>query len=55
MKIVRLLKIVLFLETLKSVTDAKGYHVFNYGMYGKEGESQLTYVQNGLLASNPSS
>ncbi|ASW49467.2 RpiB/LacA/LacB family sugar-phosphate isomerase [Streptococcus suis] len=41
----------LIFETLKSVTDAKGYHVFNYGMYGKEGESQLTYVQNGLLAS----
>ncbi len=26
----------LIFETLKSVTDAKGYHVFNYGMYGKE-------------------
>lgn len=38
-------------EALVSVTDKYGYEVFNYGMYGKEGESQLTYVQNGLLAS----
>lgn len=38
-------------ETLVSVTNKHGYEVFNYGMYGKEGESQLTYVQNGLLAS----
>ena len=37
-------------ESLKSVADEKGYAVFNYGMYGKDGESQLTYVQNGLLA-----
>ena len=36
---------------LKGVADAKGYESFNYGMYGTEGESQLTYVQNGLLAS----
>ena len=34
-------------ESLKSVADEKGYEVFNYGMYGKDGESQLTYVQNG--------
>ena len=27
-----------------------GHQVDNYGMYGKEGESQLTYVQNGILA-----
>ncbi|PRY65409.1 ribose 5-phosphate isomerase RpiB [Glaciihabitans tibetensis] len=38
-------------EALTRVTDAKGYKTFNYGMYGTEGESQLTYVQNGLLAS----
>lgn len=38
-------------ETLKKVCDSKGYQTFNYGMYGKQGESQLTYVQNGLLAS----
>lgn len=37
-------------QTLKEVADAKGYEVYNYGMYGKENESQLTYVQNGLLA-----
>lgn len=37
-------------DTLKQVADKKGYEVYNYGMYGKEGESQLTYVQNGLLA-----
>lgn len=40
----------LIYSTLKSVADEKGYEVFNYGMYGKENESQLTYVQNGLLA-----
>lgn len=38
-------------NALKEVADQKGYDVFNYGMYGKENESQLTYVQNGLLAS----
>lgn len=27
-----------------------GHQVDNYGMYGKEGESQLTFVQNGILA-----
>lgn len=37
-------------DALKTVADAKGFEAFNYGMYGKEGESQLTYVQNGLLA-----
>ncbi|MCI1984769.1 MAG: RpiB/LacA/LacB family sugar-phosphate isomerase [Bifidobacteriaceae bacterium] len=37
-------------KALKEVTDAKGYETYNYGMYGEEGESQLTYVQNGLLA-----
>lgn len=36
---------------LKKVADQKGYELFNYGMYGEEGESQLAYVQNGLLAS----
>lgn len=40
----------LIYETLKKVTDDKGFTLFNYGMYGVEGESQLTYVQNGLLA-----
>ncbi|MEG0592289.1 MAG: RpiB/LacA/LacB family sugar-phosphate isomerase, partial [Coprobacillus sp.] len=37
-------------DSLKSVADKKGYEVYNYGMYGIDGESQLTYVQNGLLA-----
>ena len=37
-------------DALKETTDKKGYELYNYGMYGKEGESQLTYVQNGLLA-----
>ena len=37
-------------DALKETTDRKGYELYNYGMYGKEGESQLTYVQNGLLA-----
>lgn len=32
-------------QALKEVADAKGYKVFNYGMYGKENESQLTYVK----------
>lgn len=40
----------LIYECLKAATDAKGYSLYNYGMYGKDGESQLTYVQNGLLA-----
>ena len=37
-------------DALKETTDKKGSELYNYGMYGKEGESQLTYVQNGLLA-----
>lgn len=36
-------------DELKTVAERKGFEVFNYGMYGNEGESQLTYVQNGLL------
>ena len=35
---------------LKKVVVPMGHQVDNYGMYGKEGESQLTYVQNGILA-----
>ncbi|MDY7557789.1 RpiB/LacA/LacB family sugar-phosphate isomerase [Cryobacterium sp. 10C3] len=38
-------------KALKDVADEKGHESFNYGMTGKEGESRLTYVQNGLLAS----
>ncbi|NEW66511.1 RpiB/LacA/LacB family sugar-phosphate isomerase [Carnobacteriaceae bacterium zg-84] len=37
-------------DALKETTTKHGYELYNYGMYGKEGESQLTYVQNGLLA-----
>lgn len=37
-------------DSLKEATDKKGYQLFNYGMRGEEGESQLTYVQNGLIA-----
>ncbi|MGT2888056.1 RpiB/LacA/LacB family sugar-phosphate isomerase [Streptococcus didelphis] len=37
-------------KELKKVADEKGFETYNYGMYGKEGESQLTYVQNGLLS-----
>jgi ribose 5-phosphate isomerase RpiB len=37
-------------ETLKKAVEPKGHEVFNYGMYGIEGEAQLTYVQNGILA-----
>lgn len=36
-------------DELKTVAERKGFEVFNYGMYGNVGESQLTYVQNGLL------
>jgi len=37
-------------EALEKVVEPKGHEVFNYGMYGVEGEAQLTYVQNGILA-----
>lgn len=40
----------LIYETLKKVVEPKGHEVFNYGMYTAEDESQLTYVQNGILA-----
>lgn len=40
----------LIYESLKKVVEPKGHEVFNYGMYGAEDESQLTYVQNGILA-----
>ncbi|MDF7664272.1 RpiB/LacA/LacB family sugar-phosphate isomerase [Bifidobacterium sp. ESL0763] len=38
-------------KALKEVTDEKGYEAVNFGMYGRQGEPELTYVQNGLLAS----
>lgn len=40
----------LIYSTLSEVAKEKNFEAFNYGMYGQEGESQLTYVQNGLLA-----
>lgn len=38
-------------NTLKSVVEPMGHHVFNYGMYTAEDETQLTYVMCGLLSS----
>ena len=35
---------------LKKAVAPMGHQVDNYGMYGKAGESQLTFVQNGILA-----
>lgn len=40
----------LIYTTLKNVADSKGFEVDNYGMYAADDESQLTYVQNGILA-----
>ena len=37
-------------DALKKVADEKGYEVINYGMYTAQDETQLTYVQNGILA-----
>ena len=34
---------------LKTVADGYGFELFNYGMYGTEGEASITYVQVGLL------
>lgn len=39
------------LAALKKVVEPMGHTVDNYGMYGIDGEAQLTYVQNGILAS----
>ncbi len=36
--------------SLKKVVEPMGHTVFNYGMYSPEDDSQLTYVQNGILA-----
>lgn len=36
---------------LKNVVEPMGHEVFNYGMYSAEDKEQLTYVQNGILAS----
>lgn len=37
-------------EALKKVADEKGYELRNYGMYCADDATQLTYVQNGILA-----
>lgn len=37
-------------NSLKKVADKYNHTVYNYGMYGEEGESNLTYVQVGLLS-----
>lgn len=37
-------------QALKKVTEPMGHEVRNYGMYSAEDESQLTYVQVGILA-----
>lgn len=37
--------------SLRKICEPLGHEVINYGMYGVEGETQLTYVQNGLFAS----
>ncbi|WP_159634322.1 RpiB/LacA/LacB family sugar-phosphate isomerase [Erysipelothrix anatis] len=37
--------------SLKQEAEKKGHTVINYGMYSNEQDHQLTYVQNGLLAS----
>ena len=37
-------------NSLKKVADKYNHTVLNYGMYGEDNESNLTYVQVGLLA-----
>ena len=38
-------------NALKAVVVPMGHEVVNYGMYSADDEAQLTYVQNGILAS----
>ncbi len=40
----------LIVSTLKKVVEPMGHEVFNYGMYAADDKTQLTYVQNGILA-----
>lgn len=35
---------------LKQAVEPMGHEVHNYGMYGSENETAMTYVQNGILA-----
>ena len=37
-------------EALEKVAKKYGHEVLNFGMYGKENEDSLTYVQAGLMA-----
>lgn len=37
-------------KALRKAVEPMGHTVDNYGMYGIEGENNLTYVQNGILA-----
>ncbi len=39
----------IIVTALKKVVEPMGHTVDNYGMYGKEGEASLTYVQCGIL------
>lgn len=41
----------LIYEELKRAAEAAGHEVYNYGMFSSKDKRQLTYVQNGLLAS----
>ena len=36
--------------SLRKVVEPMGFEIRNYGMYAADDESQLTYVQNGILA-----
>lgn len=38
-------------QALKTVVEPMGHEVVNYGMYSADDAAQLTYVQNGILAS----
>ena len=37
-------------KALRKVVEPMGHEVFNYGMYAADDATQLTYVQNGILA-----
>jgi len=41
----------LIYQELKTAAEKAGHTVYNYGMYSTADKRQLTYVQNGLLAS----
>ena len=37
-------------NALKKVTEPMGHEIYNYGMYGADDETSLTYVQIGILS-----